>query len=63
MKEYDVPVLIVGGSLVGMTMAVLLGTHGVKSLVVERHKGAAIHPRAALMLQRSMEVFRAAGQL
>ena len=61
MKNYDVPVLIVGGSLVGMTMAVLLGTHGVKSLVVERHKGAAIHPRAALMLQRSMEVFRSAG--
>ena len=61
MKNYDVPVLIVGGSLVGMTMAVLLGNHGVKSLVVERHQGAAIHPRAALMLQRSMEVFRSAG--
>ena len=61
MKNYDVPVLIVGGSLVGMTMAVLLGKHGVKSLVVERHQGAAIHPRAALMLQRSMEVFRSAG--
>ena len=61
MKNYDVPVLIVGGSLVGMTMAVLLGNQGVPSLVVERHKGAAIHPRAALMLQRSMEIFRGAG--
>lgn len=61
MKNYDVPVLIVGGSLVGMTMAVLLGNEGVGALVVERHKGAAIHPRAALMLQRSMEIFRSAG--
>ncbi|MEO7006143.1 MAG: FAD-dependent monooxygenase [Terrimesophilobacter sp.] len=60
MKNYDVPVLVVGGSLVGMTMAVLLGKQGVKSLVIEKHSGAAIHPRAALMLQRSMEIFRSA---
>lgn len=58
MKKYEVPVLIVGGSLVGMTMAVLLAKQGVQSLVVEKHPGAAIHPRAALMLQRSMEIFR-----
>ncbi|HEU0256821.1 MAG TPA: FAD-dependent monooxygenase [Microbacteriaceae bacterium] len=62
MKEkYDVPVLVVGGSLVGMTTSALLGTQGVTSLVVERHRGAAIHPRAALMLQRSMEIFRSMG--
>ena len=61
MKNYDVPVLIVGGSLVGMTTSVLLGVQGIKSLVVETTQGAAIHPRAALMLQRSMEVFRHAG--
>jgi putative polyketide hydroxylase len=50
--EYEV--LIAGGSLVGMTTAMLLGQHGVRCLVVERHGGTAIHPRAALMLQRSM---------
>jgi 2-polyprenyl-6-methoxyphenol hydroxylase-like FAD-dependent oxidoreductase len=62
MKEtYDVPVLVVGGSLVGMTTSVLLGNQGVTNLVVERHRGAAIHPRAALMLQRSMEIYRGAG--
>lgn len=59
--EYDVPVLIAGGSLVGMTTAVLLGDQGVRSLVVERHRGTAIHPRAALILQRSMEVMRSVG--
>lgn len=61
MNDYDVPVLIVGGSLVGMTSAALLGTCGIPSLVVERHRGPAIHPRAALILQRSMEVLRTAG--
>ena len=59
--DHDVPVLIAGGSLVGMTAAVLLGQRGVPVLVVERHAGSAIHPRAALLLQRSMEVFREAG--
>ena len=59
--DHDVPVLIAGGSLVGMTAAVLLGRLGVRTLVVERHAGSAIHPRAALLLQRSMEIFREAG--
>lgn len=59
--DLDVPVLIVGGSLVGMTSAALLGAHGVRSLVVERHRGTAIHPRAAFILQRSMEVMRRLG--
>jgi 2-polyprenyl-6-methoxyphenol hydroxylase-like FAD-dependent oxidoreductase len=57
----DVPVLIVGGSLVGLSAAVFLGQRGVRSLVVERHPGTAIHPRAALVSQRSMETYRACG--
>ena len=61
MEDIEVPVLIVGGSLVGMFMAALLGQHGVKALVVERHPGTAIHPRAAFVYQRSMEVVRSLG--
>ncbi|MFD9669873.1 FAD-dependent monooxygenase [Rhodococcus sp. NPDC059968] len=61
MTDNEVPVLIVGGSLVGMTAACLLGHHGIPSLVVERHRGSAIHPRAALILQRSMEIYRGIG--
>ena len=38
MPDEDVPVLIVGGSLVGLTTAMLLGHHGVPSLSVERHR-------------------------
>ncbi|TXN31168.1 FAD-dependent monooxygenase [Lacisediminihabitans profunda] len=61
MSETNVPVLIVGGSLVGMTTAALLGQHGIRCLVVERHRGTAVHPRAALILQRSMEILRSLG--
>ena len=57
----EVPVLIVGGSLVGLSAGLLLAQHGVHSLVVERHSGTAIHPRAAHATQRTMEIFRAAG--
>ncbi len=61
MTDVEVPVLIVGGSLVGMTAALLLGHHGVRPLVVEYHRGTAIHPRAASVTQRTMEIFRAIG--
>src|SRR5262245_57465510 len=61
MRDEEVPVLIAGGSLVGMTAAMLLAGHGVRPLVVERHPGEAIHPRAAMILQRSMEILRGAG--
>jgi 2-polyprenyl-6-methoxyphenol hydroxylase-like FAD-dependent oxidoreductase len=61
MPDLEVPVLIVGGSLVGMSTALLLGHHGIPSLVVEHHRGTAIHPRAALINQRTMEIFRSVG--
>jgi 2-polyprenyl-6-methoxyphenol hydroxylase-like FAD-dependent oxidoreductase len=61
MNEVETPVLIVGGSLVGLSAAVFLGARGVPCLVVERHRGTAIHPRAALVNQRTMETYRAVG--
>jgi 2-polyprenyl-6-methoxyphenol hydroxylase-like FAD-dependent oxidoreductase len=61
MAEREVPVLIAGGSLVGLSTALFLGSHGVESLVVERHPGTAIHPRAALFNQRTIELFRGVG--
>lgn len=60
-REQEVPVLIVGGSLVGLTTSLLLSTYGIANLVVERHAGTAIHPRAASFHQRTMEIFRHAG--
>jgi len=61
MTRAEVPVLIVGGSLVGLSTAAFLGHHGVTSLVLERHRGTAIHPRAALVSQRTIETYRALG--
>ena len=57
----DVDVLIVGGSLVGLTSAMLLASHGVRSLVVERHPGTAIHPRAGHFQIRTVEILREMG--
>jgi 2-polyprenyl-6-methoxyphenol hydroxylase-like FAD-dependent oxidoreductase len=59
--DEDVSVLIAGGSLVGLSTALFLGWHGVPSLVVERHRGTAIHPRAALFNQRTIELYRTVG--
>lgn len=61
MADIEVPVLIVGGSLVGMSAALLLGHQGIPALVIEHHRGTAIHPRAAMITQRTMEVFRTVG--
>src|SRR5216684_8154495 len=41
MPDLEVPVLIVGGSLVGMSAAMLLGHHGIRATVVEHHRGTA----------------------
>src|SRR3954447_5519634 len=61
MPGEGVPVLIVGGSLVGLTTAMLLGHHDVPSLAVERHAGTAIHPRAGHFQLRTMELLRQLG--
>ena len=60
-SDLDVPVIIIGGSLVGMFAAALLGEQGIRPLVVERHRGSAIHPRAAMIYQKSMEIVRGLG--
>ncbi|MGH8866717.1 MAG: FAD-dependent monooxygenase [Actinomycetes bacterium] len=61
MEERRIPVLVVGGSLVGLSTSVLLASYGVPHLVVEGHAGTAIHPRAASFHQRTMEIFRSVG--
>ena len=61
MPERHTPVLIVGGSLVGLTTSVLLAKHGVPHVLVESHPGTAIHPRAASFHQRTMEILRSVG--
>ena len=61
MAQEETPVLIVGGSLVGLTSALLLGDLGVPSLVVERHPGTAIHARAGHFHLGTTEMLRQVG--
>lgn len=55
------PVLIVGAGPVGLAAALVLGRHGISSLVCERHAGINPHPRAHVVNTRSMELFRSWG--
>src|SRR6185503_2887991 len=57
----EVPVLIVGGGPVGLSASFLLSQHGVRSLLVERHPGTAVHPKARGINMRTMEVFHQCG--
>lgn len=62
-EEFDihVPVLIAGGSLVGLSTSLFLSRHGVGHLLVEKHAGVSPHPRGRGLNARTMELFRVAG--
>lgn len=55
------PVLIVGGSLVGLSTSLFLGRLGVPHVLVEKHAGTSMHPRGRGNNVRTMEIFRGAG--
>ena len=61
MSEIEVPVLIVGGGLVGLSSSLFLSHHRVPHLLVERHPSTCIHPRARGVSGRTMELFREIG--
>jgi putative polyketide hydroxylase len=60
-SRLDAPVLIAGGGLVGLSAAMFLGQHGVRSLVIERLPAVSRFPRAAFFHMRTLEMFRSAG--
>jgi 2-polyprenyl-6-methoxyphenol hydroxylase-like FAD-dependent oxidoreductase len=59
--EASTSVLIVGGSLNGLTMAMLLARRRVPCLVVERHPRTSIQYKFRGISPRSMEIYRSAG--
>ena len=60
-QNAEAPVLIVGGGLIGLTTAMFLAQHGIRSVSIERMRLASPLPRAAHFHLRTIELFRAAG--
>jgi 2-polyprenyl-6-methoxyphenol hydroxylase-like FAD-dependent oxidoreductase len=54
-------VLIAGGGPVGLTLARVLATFGIRSILVERNETTTTHPKMDITNGRSMELFRRAG--
>jgi 2-polyprenyl-6-methoxyphenol hydroxylase-like FAD-dependent oxidoreductase len=59
--DREVPVLLAGGGLIGLSTAMFLAQHGIHSLAVERLRGGSQLPRAAFFHMRTLEMFRNAG--
>jgi len=60
-SSHHTPVLIVGGSLVGLSAALFLAWRGVPVTLIEKHRGSALHPRATGFTERTLEIFRMVG--
>ena len=54
-------IIIVGGSLVGLSASLFLSWRGVQNLVVERHAGSSPHPRAMGFTETTLEHYRTVG--
>jgi putative polyketide hydroxylase len=59
--DYDAPVLIAGGGMVGLCAAAFLAQRGIRSVAIERLKESSPLPRAAFFHMRTMEMFRSLG--
>src|SRR5437879_5221997 len=60
-EAIQIPVLVVGAGVAGLATSLFLAEHGVRSLVVERHAGTSIYPRARGVNGRTMELARELG--
>lgn len=54
-------VIVVGGSLVGLSTALFLSKQQVPVILLERHKGSSAHPRAIGYTARTLEILRSLG--
>ncbi|KAF9767210.1 hypothetical protein IL306_000258 [Fusarium sp. DS 682] len=57
----ETSVVIVGGSLVGLSTALFLSHLNIPTILIERHPGSSLHPRAIGYTARTIELFRTVG--
>ena len=60
-QRYDYDVIVIGAGPSGLTTATALARSGVRVLVVEKHRGLSIFPKATGIRPRSMEILRGWG--
>lgn len=56
--EIEVPVIIVGGGGCGLTLSSFLSNYGIGHVLLEKHTGTSILPKAHYLNQRTMEILR-----
>ncbi|MFD9895436.1 FAD-dependent oxidoreductase [Amycolatopsis sp. NPDC059027] len=61
LNDHRTPVLIVGGGVTGLSMALFLARQGLRPTLVERHPTTAIMPQARAFNPRTLEIYRAYG--
>src|SRR3989338_4335126 len=53
-----IPVIIVGAGPVGLSASMALSRQGIRNIVIEKHPGTSIHPKARGINVRTMELCR-----
>lgn len=62
METGDCPVIVVGASLVGLSMTTFLSAQGIEVTVLEKHARISAHSRLQAVSPRTMEILGAPGQ-
>ncbi|KAI5464866.1 FAD binding domain-containing protein [Mariannaea sp. PMI_226] len=60
-KSTKTSVVVIGGSLVGLSTALFLASWKVPVILLERHPGSSLHPRALGYTTRTIELYRSVG--
>lgn len=55
----EIPVVIIGGGGCGLTLSGFLSNYGIEHVLLEKHTGTSVLPKAHYLNQRTMEILQA----